>query len=72
MRTDLRHHLALIAELDELFPLKNPEPDAPLDKIRHTSGQRSVVEFLKQELARQEAENENLNVLGDDSHVFRQ
>ncbi len=72
MRTDLRKHRALIAELDELFPLKNPGLHASLDQIRHDSGKREVVEFLLRELALQEAENELDNVLGDDSHVLRQ
>ena len=33
--------------LDKLFPEKTPDLNEPIDKIRYSSGQRSVVRFLK-------------------------
>lgn len=57
MQTDLRRHTDLIAELDTLFPLRNPNPSDTLDTIRYNSGCREVVELLKRELADQEAHN---------------
>lgn len=33
--------------LDQLFPEKTPELNDSIDKIRHSSGQRSVIRFLK-------------------------
>lgn len=33
--------------LDQLFPERSPELTDSIDKIRYTSGQRSVVRFIK-------------------------
>ena len=33
--------------LDQLFPDKTPELNDSIDKIRYSSGQRSVIRFLK-------------------------
>lgn len=33
--------------LDKLFPERTPDLNEPIDKIRYSSGQRSVVRFLK-------------------------
>ena len=41
---------ALVDELDELFPPTNPSPRDSDREIMYRSGQRSVVEFLKQKL----------------------
>jgi len=62
MRTHLRLHKDLIAELDEFFPLRNTPPNDTMERIRYVSGQRSVVEFLLDRLKNQEAA---LTVLGD-------
>ena len=40
----------MIAELDELFPPFNASPTNSIQDIMYRSGQRSVVEFIKQKL----------------------
>lgn len=71
MRTDLRRHQDLIAELDELFPAKTPTPGTPLDEIMFQSGKRCVIEFLKQTLSYQEQvrQEEGMEVLGTPQDV---
>ena len=41
---------ALVDELDDLFPPTNPSPRDSDREIMYRSGQRSVVEFLKEKL----------------------
>lgn len=69
LRVDLRKHKDLIAELDQLYPLRNFSPNVTLDSIRFDSGRRDVVEFLKRELEIQEKQSNSLSiqVLGTDS-----
>lgn len=66
MNIDLRNHKALLQELDELYPLRNPSPNDTLDAIRYRSGQRSVVDLLLAELQYQEEQAvlTNQEVLG--------
>lgn len=37
----------LLDALDEMFPEKTPEMSDSIDQIRYSSGQRSVVRFLR-------------------------
>lgn len=66
MRTDLRRHLDLLAELDELFPARNPQPSTPMADIMFAAGGREVVEMLQRELKYQEERRreEGMEVLG--------
>ena len=41
---------AVLSEMDERFPVVNPSPDDSIEKIMYRSGQRSVVEWLKNRL----------------------
>jgi hypothetical protein len=41
----------LIQQLDENFPPINPHPDNPINLIMYRSGQRSVVEWIQQQLS---------------------
>ena len=36
----------LLAELEDNFPLTNPQPGTDLDQIMYRSGQRSVVDWV--------------------------
>lgn len=56
MKTDLRRHKDLIAELDSLFPLRHFSMTTPIEQVRWESGERAVVEFLIRELRHQEEE----------------
>jgi molybdopterin converting factor small subunit len=41
----------LLAELEERFPLTNPQPGAHLDQIMYRAGQRSVVDWVASRLS---------------------
>ena len=41
---------AVLVEMDDRFPPINPSPDESIEKIMYRSGQRSVVEWLKNRL----------------------
>ena len=41
---------ALLNRLDDLFPQVTPSPDDSLELIMYRAGQRSVVEFIQQQL----------------------
>ena len=41
---------AVLSEMDERFPVVNPSPDDSIEKIMYRSGQRSVVEWLRNRL----------------------
>jgi len=38
----------LIKFLDKTFPIRTPQPNESLSEIMYRSGQRSVIDFLKQ------------------------
>jgi len=40
----------LLQQLDETFPPTNPNPEDTMEKIMYRSGQRSVVEWIKENL----------------------
>lgn len=37
----------LVSELDELFPVINPGPETDMNTIMYRAGQRSVVEWIR-------------------------
>ena len=41
---------AMVQQLDELFPPTNPNPEDTMEKIMYRSGQRSVVEWIKENM----------------------
>jgi len=41
----------LLGELEERFPLTNPQPGTDLDQIMYRSGQRSVVDWIASRLS---------------------
>ncbi len=41
---------ALIQQLDDQFPVMNPSPNDTIEKIMYRSGQRSVVEWIIENL----------------------
>ena len=41
---------ALIQQLDDQFPIMNPSPTDTIEKIMYRSGQRSVVEWIIENL----------------------
>ena len=41
----------LLAELEERFPITNPQPGTDLDQIMYRSGQRSVVDWVASRLS---------------------
>ena len=41
---------ALVNQLDSLFPPTNPNPEDTMEKIMYRSGQRSVVEWIKENM----------------------
>lgn len=41
---------AVMTEMEEVFPSVNPDPDDSISKIMYRSGQRSVVEWLREKL----------------------
>ena len=45
---------AIVQELDENFPPTNPNPEMTMEQIMYRSGQRSVVEWIKEKM---EADN---------------
>ena len=38
---------SILAELEEIYPPITPNPDESMEKIMYRSGQRSVVEWIK-------------------------
>ena len=38
---------SILAELEEIYPPTNPNPDESMEKIMYRSGQRSVVDWIK-------------------------
>ena len=38
---------SILAELEEIYPPITPNPDETMEKIMYRSGQRSVVEWIK-------------------------
>jgi len=40
----------LLQQLDETFPPTNPNPEDTMEKIMYRSGQRSVVEWIKENM----------------------
>lgn len=71
MHTDLRLHLDLLRELDQLYPLRNFDSDTPEQEIREHCAQRRVVDKLYAELKYQEEQQDLLSahVLGTPDHV---
>ena len=41
----------LLEELEERFPITNPQPGTDLDQIMYRSGQRSVVDWVASRLS---------------------
>ena len=41
----------LLQELEDRFPLTNPQPNTSLDQIMYRSGQRSVVDWIASKLS---------------------
>ena len=41
---------AIVQELDETFPPTNPNPEMTMEQIMYRSGQRSVVEWIKEKM----------------------
>jgi hypothetical protein len=41
---------AILSKLEENFPPTNPTPDDSIEKIMYRSGQRSVVEWINNQL----------------------
>jgi len=41
----------LLQELEDRFPLTNPQPNTSLDQIMYRSGQRSVVDWVASRLS---------------------
>ena len=41
---------SLLSQLDEIFPPVNPTPTDDLATVMYRSGQRSVVEYIKQQM----------------------
>jgi hypothetical protein len=41
---------ALVQQLDDQFPIMNPSPTDTIEKIMYRSGQRSVVEWILENL----------------------
>jgi len=39
----------LLSQLDDIFPPVNPTPDMTVEQIMFRAGQRSVVEWIKQQ-----------------------
>ena len=46
----------ILSELEEIYPPLTPNPEESIERIMYRSGQRSVVEWLKQRI-------------GEESHV---
>ena len=45
---------AIIEDLDSTFPPTNPTPEMTMEQIMYYSGQRSVVEWLKEKMEDQD------------------
>jgi hypothetical protein len=41
---------ALLLELEERFPLTNPNPEVSYERLMYRAGQRSIVEFIQQRI----------------------
>ena len=41
---------SILQQLEEIFPPVNPSPDMSIEQIMFRSGQRSVVEWIKQQM----------------------
>ena len=42
---------SILAELEEIYPPITPNPDESMEKIMYRSGQRSVVEWIKDRIS---------------------
>ena len=42
---------SILVELEEIHPPLNPNPDESMEKIMYRSGQRSVVEWIKNRIS---------------------
>ena len=42
---------SILAELEEIYPPTNPNPNEKMETIMYRSGQRSVVEWIKTRLS---------------------
>ena len=40
----------ILKQLEEIFPQVNPTPDMTVEQIMYRSGQRSVVEWIQQQM----------------------
>lgn len=40
----------ILAQLDETFPPVTPNPEMTIEQIMYRAGQRSVIEYIKQQL----------------------
>ena len=45
---------SILAELEEIYPPITPNPDETMEKIMYRSGQRSVVEWIKDRVSNEE------------------
>ena len=45
---------SILAELEEIYPPTNPNPDESMEKIMYRSGQRSVVEWIQDRVSNEE------------------
>ena len=41
---------AILSDLNEIFPPVNPTPDTSIEQIMYRAGQRSVVEWIQNQL----------------------
>ena len=41
---------AIVQDLDQTFPPTNPTPEMTMEQIMYRSGQRSVVEWMKEKM----------------------
>ena len=45
---------SILAELDEIYPPTNPTPNDNIETIMYRSGQRSVVEWIRERVSSEE------------------
>ena len=45
---------SILAELEEIYPPTNPNPDESMEKIMYRSGQRSVVDWIKTRISEEQ------------------
>ena len=45
---------SILAELDEIYPPTNPTPNDNIETIMYRSGQRSVVEWIRERVSNEE------------------